>query len=155
MQRGKLNRGKPPKRRTGMPAASTPIRQSSAKREAVRPTRDIVIDQVVSRDRDCVARHIDSVPCGPIPGRKPLECHELKRGSMRALVFLDPDWCVAICPQSHVWITNHPLEAQRRGLAVPSTASVDMRTEAADLRAAWSAGETPDPSWFHPPRMTL
>lgn len=140
--------GKPPRRPGPPPAVST-------KRRELFPDRDRCRAAVIDRDRGCVAAGIAGVPCGQIPGRAMLEVNELRRGSMRAQSWLEPDWCIAVCPQSHDWITGHPLEAQRRGLHLPSTATEAMRLEAIDLRAGWRAGANPEPSWFASPKGTM
>lgn len=84
-----------------------------------------------------------------------LEVNELKRGSMRAQVYLDPDWCIALCPVAHGWVTGHPVAAQVRGLQLPSHATAAQLAESAEIRDGWRHGTNPTPSWLTPETMQL
>jgi len=85
------------------------------------PIRDRVRTEVIGRDGGCVAEGIPGIPHGQIPGRATLEVNELQRGSgVRQRVYLDPDWCIALCPTAHDFVTTHYKEAEDAGLYLPS-----------------------------------
>lgn len=127
----------------------TRMKARSARRTDEASHRSIVRLEVIDRDRGCVAEGIPGVPHGQIGGRAPLEVNELQRGVARSSTYLDPAWCIALCPMAHDWVTDHPDEAKRRGLQVPPWQNEpDWPNEAALTRAAWCAGEQPTPSWI-------
>ncbi len=133
-----MKRSGPLKRRAPLRTTSrlrrTPLRPISKKRKEQLPERQKVIDEVIARDGGCVAEGLPGVPHGPLPDRKPLEVHELKRGSGRASAWLDADWCIALCPQAHDWVTENIPEAKLLGLAVSAFADEAERDEAAARR---------------------
>lgn len=124
------------------------MRARSKRRRREEPQRAEVRRVVLERDQGCEAEGIEGVPHGPIPGRAPLEVHELRRGSARRESYLEPGWCLAVCAQSHDWITEHPNEAERRGLALRSWMGPAERAEAEVVRRSWKAGNPVDPSWI-------
>ncbi len=120
LKRGKPLRSKKPLKRTGPPTRKSQIAPMSSKRRTNMKERERVRVVVTARDGDCVARNNPHVPCGEIPGRKPLEVHEIRGGADRQATWLDPDWCITVCPVLHSWIHGEPLLAQVFGLLVPA-----------------------------------
>jgi hypothetical protein len=124
----------------------------SKRRTDERVLRDEVRREVIARDRGCVAEGMPDVPHGRIGDRGWLECNELAGGSRRSVTYLQPAWCVALCPLAHDWVTAHPLRAERYGLRLPSHAGDDLLIEAALFRSLWTHGVAPMwmPSWWGP-----
>ena len=85
------------------------IRPVSKKRAAQSSERDECRRTVLARDRLCRAG------CG----RPSCDVHELGRGAYRSSCWLNPDLCLGMCRECHRWVTDHPTEAQERGLALP------------------------------------
>lgn len=138
-----LERRKPLKRtggpkRTGPPKRRTRLKPVSDKRKKQLPARAKVRDIVRARDRGCVARDMPDVPCGQIGGRASLEVHEIRGGADRHATFLDPDFCVAVCPKTHDWIGENVAEAKRRGL-LAAVKTETARHEAERRRRTFSA----------------
>lgn len=132
----------------------TPLRSVSEKRRRDQRVRSDVRQVVLARDRRCVAEGIPGIPHGHLPGRQPLEVHELARGAGRNTAWLDASWCIALCPVAHDWVTAHPRDAQLKGLAVPSHSSGVRVKEAGALRDAWRTfGHAPMPTWFQDPHV--
>jgi hypothetical protein len=137
-----VRRTKPLERRTPLRrftelVRSKPLPRVSEKRKALSPWRNSTRAIVLDRDRGCVARHLPGVPCGTEPGQPLLIVHELRGGADRFWTYLDPDWCVALCPVSHRWAHDHPIAAYRLGLLLPTGDTPEM---AAERRAAHEKG---------------
>ena len=98
-------------RRVGL-QSTTPLRKVSEKRRQERPERDACEVEVLARDPIC-----------KFPGCRfaSTEVHELQRGQMRALTYLDPEKCIGLCgflgANHHQWVGEHPQEAHDLGLA--------------------------------------
>jgi len=88
---------------------TTRIRPVSRKRIFDGPARDECRRIVLSRDPMCRA------DCG----RPSCDVHELGRGAYRPSCWLNPELCIGLCRECHRWVTDHPLAAQDRGLALP------------------------------------
>ena len=140
-----MKRSGPPRRRKPLRADSErtrawkdrsrkPLPARSKRRRAELQERHQVRLTVIARDKGCAARGIPGVPHGAIGGRAPLEVHELKRGAHRSEVYLDPDWCLALCPASHDWVTENPQAAIEAGLALPGWAGPEELAEAKRIR---------------------
>lgn len=85
----------------------TPLRSASPKRLAEAPERAAVRDLVLARDRTCVpAQRGMPGDCETLPGRAPLEVHEIAARGTHPGSHLDPDLCVATCPKHHDQISN-------------------------------------------------
>lgn len=132
--------------------ARTRIARTSAATKQSIPDRQRCRAIVLARDKRCVAIGIPGVPHGLAHGRTDLEVHELKRGKARREVWLDPDWCVALCPQAHEWATDAGrLTVEAVGLAVASWAPSDAWADAQAIRHALHTGANPStPSWWGP-----
>ena len=104
--------GKPLQRTTGLPRSHSALKPFSEKRRQERPERDACEAEVLARDPIC---------CFPGCRFASTEVHELQRGQMRALTYLDPDKCIGLCgflgANHHFWVTTHPQEAHDLGLA--------------------------------------
>jgi hypothetical protein len=113
------------------------LKPVSDKRREQLPVREKVRQIVIARDKGCVARTMKPVPCGQIGGRAPLEVHEIRGGADRQATWLDPDWCIAVCPVTHSWVHDNVEEAKKRGLLV-AVKSEEARREAEQRRARFS-----------------
>lgn len=104
--------GKPLQRTTGLPRSRSALKPFSAKRRREQPQRDACEAEVLARDVLC-----------RYPGCRfaSTEVHELQRGQMRALTYLDPAKCIGLCgflgANHHQWVGEHPQEAHDLGLA--------------------------------------
>ena len=67
-----------------------------------------------------------------------MECHELRRGQMRCIDWLDADWCIGLCRDAHRWATvdGYPEPARTVGLASPSWENDPTLAEHRRRRAA-------------------
>lgn len=113
MKRSPLRRGIGLQRRTRL----NPV---SKRRLSLAPERTKVRLTVLRRDDGCCGEGIPGVPHGGIGDRLPLEVHELAGGSRRHETFLQPEFCVSVCPQTHDWVNAFPAEAERVGLRLAS-----------------------------------
>jgi len=114
------------------------MKPMSDKRKKQLPTREKVRVAVIARDKHCVALHMPDVPCGQIGGRASLEVHEIRGGADRQATWLDPDWCITVCPQTHDWIDAERDEAKRFGL-LTAVKTETARHEAERRRKTFSA----------------
>lgn len=112
-------------RADGATVKPKPLPRQSAKRKALQPARVRCVADVLARDGACVADGIPNVPHDHAPGVMPrsAQCHELRRGQMRAVDFTRPEWCLTLCEAAHTFVTRHPTDAQAWGLALPSWAT--------------------------------
>jgi hypothetical protein len=96
------------------------VRPVSKKRSAQQDARAECRRIVLGRDRMCRG------DCG----RPATEVHELGRGAYRQSCWLNPELCLGLCRECHQWVTEHPLEAQDRGLALPGWRVEQLLNEA-------------------------
>lgn len=125
MKRSEIRRKTPLRSKAGLKRTGR-LRPMSKKRKAEMPARADTRSTVLARDRGCVAddmvhvlmadgRRV-TVPHGQIGGRAPLEVHEIRGGADRSTTYLEPDWCIALCPVAHDWIGSHRDDAVELGL---------------------------------------
>lgn len=82
------------------------------------PERQAVLDAVAERDgRGCYAADLVTVVrCGTMPGRAPLEGHEVIPRSAWPGGHLVAENVRLVCPVHHDWIGDHEREARTLGL---------------------------------------
>jgi len=90
------------------------VRPVSKKRAAQAGARADCREAVLARDHLCRGHGLTPVDCRTVPS----EVHELGRGAYRSSCFLEPELCIALCRPCHRWVTEHPILAQERGLAL-------------------------------------
>ena len=90
------------------------MRPVSKKRAAQAGARAECRKVVLARDRQCRGHGITGVACRVFPS----EVHELGRGAYRQSCWLEPELCIGLCRPCHQWVTEHPTDAQSRGLAL-------------------------------------
>lgn len=110
-----MKRGGPLRRTTRLHAhrrlsPRAPIAPQSAKRRALAPKRRTFVAEVLTARPTCEAK-LDGCT-----GRS-TDVHELCRRSQGADL-LAADEVLALCRRCHSWVTEHPVEAVERGLAV-------------------------------------
>lgn len=94
----------------------------SAKRAAQRDARDDVRRVVIGRHGGrCAAWGLPGVPHDHPHERIPdarIEVHELRRGQRRHSDYLDPDWCIPLCPAAHRFATSDGYPEPSRSLGI-------------------------------------
>jgi hypothetical protein len=103
-----IARRTPLRSRTALPRATKPLPAHSAKALAARPARDACRAEVLARNAGRCVR------CNACPAT---EVHELHRGQLRAVTYLNPSLCLGLCRDCHSWITTHPQAAHADGFA--------------------------------------
>lgn len=88
------------------------MKQVSDKRRSQADERAAVVALVRARDRSC--RGATLMPDRPCGG--PLDVHERIQRSLWAAGYLDPDNCVLLCRNHHVYAHENVEEAHRVGL---------------------------------------
>ena len=83
-------------KRTPLKRSRKPIPSRSKRTKDEAAARAECRAAVIARAGRCEAQGIDGVPHGFIPGRAPLEVHELRRGQSRRLA-------LALRPKAHPW----------------------------------------------------
>ena len=117
-----MKRGGPLKRTGGLKRAPfvtkqrQPLPAKSARTKRDEPARAECREIVLARDRVCRGQRLTPVRCAGVA----TDVHELKRGSARRSVYLDPDMCIGLCRPCHDWVTANPNAACELGLALKS-----------------------------------
>ena len=88
------------------------MRQMSKRRQRERPTRALVVAQVLARDGGCVAAPL--VPTVACSG--PLDVHEVIPRSAWRAGYLELANTKCVCRAHHDWVGDHLLEAHDLGL---------------------------------------
>lgn len=99
----------PKRKRKRLPPMSDKRRDEAPEREACRV-------EVLRRagGRCQYEQVVEEISCGFLPDRCGLEVDELRGGSFRAIEYLDPDACRAVCPKHHDHKTAHKNEVLGR-----------------------------------------
>lgn len=124
------------------------MRQQSAKRRAEATTRKEIVRRAIGPGAMCALLVVDAAgDCyGGVVG------HELVKRSQLRGAHLDERLIIALCSGHNSWVEDHPLDAQRLGVAIPRWVWDQMGeqalVEAAMLRQAAAMGRPRMPSWF-------